>query len=316
MLSLETKDTYILNYYGKFVREYSRRQFTFQKDALNACLGILKSFESHRFFKSGFFWAIPVDYMQNALLWWHGFEVDRRDGFPSWSWLGWKGHPITAVGFPRPEKNLVPFRAWALDHGRTLLLYENLSQEAAQSPARKSSCESTEDGLMRLEWMMRSESRQEFVLESIPGRTARLENLAEQILLLQGLWCRLQFKDSELDELRGDPSRLKDPLILNVNGVRSTVHYLDEATRDVLGQKTSHELMLVSFDHMEWKCSLNFVLLDLTTRTLTLAGIREEIPIVTRRGRITLSIDSSNFFSRSWRSLQRKGPPLGREMLQ
>jgi hypothetical protein len=110
--------------------EYSTRKLSYQSDAINAIQGILSSYaamdlsdladgmEAARFVH---FWGLPItlapyrsffaseidaeakrmvqtstqtQQFQIALSLgcsWSGFNVMRRDGFPSWSWAGWRG---------------------------------------------------------------------------------------------------------------------------------------------------------------------------------------------------------------------------------
>ncbi|PVH73625.1 hypothetical protein DL98DRAFT_607004 [Cadophora sp. DSE1049] len=96
------------------VEEYSKKEFTFDTDILDACTGILHAFQGY----SG--WTIlqgmPEPVFDLALLWVPSTTVERRPPlkvhrseltteFPSWSWLGWRGgatFPLTGKSPYRP----------------------------------------------------------------------------------------------------------------------------------------------------------------------------------------------------------------------
>jgi Heterokaryon incompatibility protein (HET) len=77
--------------YDAFVSAYTSRDITSQNDALNACRGILSMMTRNTGCR--FVFGLPGDDLHRALLWkpHHNNTVLRRDGFPSWSWLGWIG---------------------------------------------------------------------------------------------------------------------------------------------------------------------------------------------------------------------------------
>ncbi|CAG8978759.1 hypothetical protein HYALB_00012744 [Hymenoscyphus albidus] len=93
------------------VSEYSKRNLSFPVDALNAFEGILSAFNSRETSVKAH-WGIPILPNDNAnhpnfqgsriaslllgLSWYHQDNalVHRREGFPSWSWTGWKGYSI------------------------------------------------------------------------------------------------------------------------------------------------------------------------------------------------------------------------------
>jgi len=75
----------------KCVEEYTKRSLSHDSDALSACLGIF-----NRFFAShggAQIWGATLfpPRLTMELAWYHPSPVCRRDDFPSWSWLGWKG---------------------------------------------------------------------------------------------------------------------------------------------------------------------------------------------------------------------------------
>lgn len=77
-------------FYAKTVEKYSERQMTFELDALNACEGILRQFSC--VYPTSFLWGLPTVAFGLALLWWPSESLQRRAGFPSWTWAGWSGH--------------------------------------------------------------------------------------------------------------------------------------------------------------------------------------------------------------------------------
>ena len=77
--------------FGALVSVYSGRKLTDEGDALNACKGSLNRLSKSSGYK--FIFGLPEQDMLRALLWKpHPKHVlQRRPGFPSWSWLGWSG---------------------------------------------------------------------------------------------------------------------------------------------------------------------------------------------------------------------------------
>jgi hypothetical protein len=77
--------------FDALIANFTRRELTNQDDALKACTGALNQFT--RITGVGFVWGMPIADWHRAVLWVpHYLEVfTQRPGFPSWSWLGWKG---------------------------------------------------------------------------------------------------------------------------------------------------------------------------------------------------------------------------------
>lgn len=96
-----------------YVEEYTRRELTYDSDALHAFSGILQALEQSEP-RLHHIWAIEIDFSRTAprdqpkdrldrpfhrlpalaLFWQHkeSFRLSyRRPEFPSWSWLGWRG---------------------------------------------------------------------------------------------------------------------------------------------------------------------------------------------------------------------------------
>jgi hypothetical protein len=92
--------------------QYSQRNLTYENDILRAVQGILKSFESINIYS---LWSVPefelaertsqgvpdvdrkslllgltwlVCHMDSQVL---VERIERREGFPTWSWVGWQG---------------------------------------------------------------------------------------------------------------------------------------------------------------------------------------------------------------------------------
>lgn len=75
--------------------EFSRRHLSYDSDGLNAFLGVLHSFETNRILIRHI-WGVPfgLDQPWIMLNWFHERPAVRRDGLPSWSWVGWKGEVL------------------------------------------------------------------------------------------------------------------------------------------------------------------------------------------------------------------------------
>ncbi|KAK4242582.1 hypothetical protein C8A03DRAFT_29175 [Achaetomium macrosporum] len=82
------------------LHEYVSRQLTFDSDALSAVLGIFQPYQARQVYH---LWGLPFladnalgNVERNfamALGWYTGHPeyAERRSGFPTWSWVGWKG---------------------------------------------------------------------------------------------------------------------------------------------------------------------------------------------------------------------------------
>jgi hypothetical protein len=85
------------------LNEYNSRDLTYQSDALDACQGILRGLSiPHN-------WGLPIiptswweegrrsQASHTMNLYWKSDEPGmRRQGFPSWSWVGWQGEKVFA----------------------------------------------------------------------------------------------------------------------------------------------------------------------------------------------------------------------------
>lgn len=85
-----------LDAYACIVSDYTTRNLSFVEDAENAMMGILNHLRAH--FLGSFIYGLPDVELLNALMWvpigasQRTMSKDRVLLFPSWSWLGWKGH--------------------------------------------------------------------------------------------------------------------------------------------------------------------------------------------------------------------------------
>jgi len=87
-----------LSRFQQHLSSYTRRNFTFQSDALNAFAGLQRAM-TRSFRGTRFFYGLPAAIFDWAILWSSVGSVDeggetltRCSEFPSWSWAGWKGH--------------------------------------------------------------------------------------------------------------------------------------------------------------------------------------------------------------------------------
>ena len=126
--TVSTDDSYGTMYLQQALGEFGSRKMRqdddVASDALNACLGILGSFEGNKIpiyhayglpmrilhqWVSGD--GLEVDTNADVQLgiefgWWHQSPAERRSPFPSWSWIGWKAVPCigaTAVTVDTPS---------------------------------------------------------------------------------------------------------------------------------------------------------------------------------------------------------------------
>lgn len=122
------------NSYAAIIKEYSNRELSHDQDILDACTGVLLSIKERE--QSDFFFALRKKHFGNDLLFNILKAVPRRfpdqasaeSGFPTWSWVSWKG-AIEIANEPRNNsydlvENLVPcdgVKCYMLDtdqHGR------------------------------------------------------------------------------------------------------------------------------------------------------------------------------------------------------
>ena len=75
--------------YTRVIEEYTHREISYESDVLNAFAGLLHIFS--RFFRCKTLFGLPESLLDVALLWKPTRQLQRRSGFPSWSWAGWVG---------------------------------------------------------------------------------------------------------------------------------------------------------------------------------------------------------------------------------
>ena len=87
------------------VKEVSQRRLTYPEDVLNAILGVLRLPLPNHYFSPGHLQGIPLNqddggfpspsYFATQLCWTLDRPAHRRAKFPSWSWTGWIGQPVS-----------------------------------------------------------------------------------------------------------------------------------------------------------------------------------------------------------------------------
>jgi len=116
-----------LRQYFDLVEGYNRRNLTFESDAVNAFTAITTVMSNS--FPGGFLFGIPVFLFDIGMLWTRASPLTRRNGFPSWSWLGWAGdvrllYEYAEAWNPRfsynhAEANIRPLVNWYSTHRDT-----------------------------------------------------------------------------------------------------------------------------------------------------------------------------------------------------
>ena len=77
--------------YDSFVSDYTQRKLSCPDDILDAWKGLSNAFE--RRMCTTLHYGLPIGMFDWALLWRIEFgAIAPRDGFPSWSWVGWTGN--------------------------------------------------------------------------------------------------------------------------------------------------------------------------------------------------------------------------------
>ncbi|OQU96274.1 hypothetical protein CLAIMM_02381 [Cladophialophora immunda] len=120
--------------YGTLIALYSYRFMTYQSDAINAFAAILQHLTEF-VFDHGFYYGLPEDDLNWSLLWCGQDQLQRRPGFPAWSWAGWEGaiHPGWPSEVSGPTQPFwTHFHAWKLHDGHPKLAFPHhtkMSQE-------------------------------------------------------------------------------------------------------------------------------------------------------------------------------------------
>lgn len=119
-------DNFITSY-EVLVREYTKRNLTFESDVLRAAGGVLSIL--HQETRVHFLCGLPVPHLLDRFIFWIPLTYCRRRGvgtsgmlFPSWSWAGWVGaitYPVSPEQFSgkkmvfSDESLVAGFVAWA-----------------------------------------------------------------------------------------------------------------------------------------------------------------------------------------------------------
>ena len=80
------------------LQQYSSRRLRYDADILNAFAGISQFFSAVT--ASDMIYGLLPEFLDWCVLWTSQTVLERRSGFPSWSWIGWKG----PVWIPRPPQ--------------------------------------------------------------------------------------------------------------------------------------------------------------------------------------------------------------------
>ncbi|KAI5799809.1 heterokaryon incompatibility protein-domain-containing protein [Geopyxis carbonaria] len=89
--------TLFLQGYNSKVQEYTRRNVSFDSDALNAFMGVAAVLSESYGDHIKLLYGLPEAHIESALLWQPRMNITRRYAedrgvfLPSWSWAGWKG---------------------------------------------------------------------------------------------------------------------------------------------------------------------------------------------------------------------------------
>jgi hypothetical protein len=124
--------------YGSKLVLYSYRSMSHDADSLNAFSGILQYLGT--MYPKGFYVGIPIEELNWGLLWWSQYPPKRRQGFPTWSWAGWKGGLWSA--FPhdisKPNEHSLHIRIWRADKSNLMLLFSSSHvDEFGNDPVKK-----------------------------------------------------------------------------------------------------------------------------------------------------------------------------------
>ncbi|CVK91497.1 related to tol protein [Fusarium mangiferae] len=207
---------------GKHLMEFSKRNFSNDRETLDAFLGVLNACHREEGYfhflgnplirkKKGWRWLI------NA--WYHVKPGARKANFPSWSWTGWKGE-ITMTSYDTPDHDLRLLRedgcSISLDDYRTAY---NTNPSQAMKP------------VIQLEGMMTMMS---FEFIKWGSETTLPNMMLSQTVVQDGPWAILPLTTDitcysflYLDnEAWTGISQLKLPIMVLELGVRSQKHNL------------------------------------------------------------------------------------------
>lgn len=120
--------------YGTLIGLYSYRQMTYPGDALHAFTAILQHLKELAF-ERGFCFGLPEDDLDCSLLWCGLYGLNRRHGFPAWSWAGWEGG--IQPGWPTnvysiAQRDYTHFHAWICQGHSLRKVFPHQISQAAQ----------------------------------------------------------------------------------------------------------------------------------------------------------------------------------------
>ncbi len=143
-------------YYDGLLAFYLRRNMKFDMDSLLAFSGVLEVISKRL---GPFHHGLPKKYFGRSLLWTdahHGI-FERRKGFPSWSWAGWKWNfeyynsqqgTIGAYGYKMPKES-VPMKFFVFDdEGKLRLFFQEGPEVQEEVP------ETRQKTNEMMDWMM------------------------------------------------------------------------------------------------------------------------------------------------------------------
>lgn len=95
--------------FGGILQQYTSRRLSYDADVMNAFAGVSQFFSAVA--ASDMVHGLLSDFFDWCVLWTSQTVLERRSGFPSWSWIGWKG----PVWMPRPPQGNKVFD-WMKNH--------------------------------------------------------------------------------------------------------------------------------------------------------------------------------------------------------
>ncbi|CAG8976891.1 hypothetical protein HYALB_00003502 [Hymenoscyphus albidus] len=128
------------NNYIQIMCEYSRKILTHEGDILNAFAGISRVLSADM--ESPFLYGHPVRFFDLSLLWQWSFSqqvLERRHGFPSWSWSGWLGEKDwskSRIGNEEIWQKEYSFIVWKVSESRDEIANGSMLSSAIRRPGR------------------------------------------------------------------------------------------------------------------------------------------------------------------------------------
>lgn len=163
MIKIRPDSSRLWSGYRDAVELYTSRKLTNEGDVIDAFSGVLQCLYSGRCVE-----GIPKTLFDIALLWQPHEKSYRRKGFPSWSWIGWKGcarWPDVSLPHSEEEEDIDEAKAiekWVRNN--TWIVWHSSSFKACHSPAFQN------DGPP---WLLGSDPDQLTQEERFPGLSKR-----------------------------------------------------------------------------------------------------------------------------------------------